>query len=124
MRETSLSPHVGNVVCLDLANGKDVVGRVESVINGQVKLRYPMQFVPVAVDPRTGKHQVGTMPYGGPLHEPMDTKFIEFDCAHVVAVLKIQPGMEAKYMEITSGIVPASSLPDPPAGPSMPLRRP
>jgi len=111
-----LKKRVGEIVGLDLVNGKVVVGRIDSITDTHVRVRSPMEFT---VIPMQGSAQLISMPYGSTapgltLYEPFDTKFVDFRFADVMLPMRVNQQVEDLWVKSTSGIVPAKTMPEPP----------
>lgn len=107
MQLATLRKHIGNIVTLDLVNGKDFTARITEVdvATMRVKCSKPLMFVPVQTPEGM---QVQPVNYGYPLYKSEDEIWI--DSAHVVMVLIPSPEQIDHYTKKTGSIMTATTL--------------
>jgi len=107
MQLETLRKHVGDIVTLDLVNGKDFMTRIieVDVSTLRVKCNKPRMFVPV---PTPNGFEISVLEYGYPLHKCDDEVWI--DAAHVIMALAPSSDMIEKYTQKTGSIMAASTL--------------
>jgi len=105
MQLETLRKHVGNIVTLDLVNGKDFMTRIIDVSTLRVKCSKPRMFVPV---PTPNGFEISILEYGYPLYKCDDEVWI--DAAHVIMVHAPSSDQIEKYTQKTGSIMTVSPL--------------
>ena len=104
-----INKYVGQIVTLDMVNGKELTLRIKSVDEDKVSCSKPLMFVPVPDEQKPNHTKVIALPYGHPMYEVND---IVLDVNHIITVF--QPSQEQKdsYAKHTGSIVaaPANAL--------------
>lgn len=110
MKAKYLEKHQGSVIVFDLANGKEITGRVSSVDveESEITVSKPRMFVPIPHPQQGDKVSVAVLNYGHPLYAPEGDE-LTLETSHVVSIfIPPQPYVD-EYVKQTSGIVPAQS---------------
>lgn len=112
MRSEKLKEFEGQVVVLDLINGKEMTTRIQevNVEQGVVVCSKPRMFVPMP-DPRNPQNlNVSCFVYGQPMYQAEEV--LEIDAAHIFTVFRPSQDQAAAYGRYTSGLVhaPAGAL--------------
>jgi hypothetical protein len=108
-----LSASIGKIVMIELANGRDMIGRVHSADGMSVVIKRPAILM---MEPGPGGTvRMGLVPYGAPI---FPTEEATLQASHVILAHDVPKQVEDQYVKQTSGIVPAnaSQLPPDPNG--------
>ena len=105
----SLKKHEGQVVVLDLVQGKEMTTRIKEVRldDGVVVCSKPMMFIPVPSPTNPTEAQVISVPYGHPMYQTDDE--IEVDAGHIFTVFQAGVQQLEVYAHETSSIIPVNA---------------
>jgi len=106
-----INKYVGQIVTLDLVNGKEITTRIKSIKLDIVSCSKPLIFIPIQDDQNPGNTRVISIPYGHPLYEVDD---IELNINHIITIFKPSQAQQDSYATHTSSVVtaPAGALND------------
>jgi hypothetical protein len=118
MRISEVTPHIGNIVLLDLVSGMQVCTEIKSVIKETGKvITGKVVIFQVSVEPQDPSRppdpsnpmvqKVATHPYGGPFCVPHTE--MPFDVEHIMMMHSPVAAVEKGYLQATSGIAIAGA---------------